>query len=389
MGRRTVWTSLAGVVSGAAALWGVTTALPAGAVTGPAVETTITIPTASDCASQSTGPFKVAMSSDGLYTYATLNGDGRVAKLENATNTVVGTACTGARYPEGLAVSADGTRLYVTNGASSNLRIINTADMTTVKDLDVGGSSDGVDVVTVPAAIGKVYVFRHTEASIVVVQTSDNTVVKTFSVGTSLARRAQGIVASPDGSKLYALVNEGVAVIDTATDSVSGTITLSDTTGIAMAPDGLSLYVIGGAGDNSLRRVRLSDNSVVSTVTVGSGPRAIVITPDGKHALVILNPSNVVVAVDLVANAVTHTVAVPPSPYGAAMAPNGLFAIVANWGGGYGDSLSRLSLAWPTTLPPTGSNPDWVVVVGMLLLVLGAVAFGFGGRRSRAPVSSQ
>lgn len=359
----------------------------AGAATGPSVEATLTIPTASDCASQSTGPFKVAISPDGAFTYTTLNGDGRVAKVSNATNTVVATACTGARYPEAVAVSANGAVLYVTNSASNILRILNTADMSTVKDLDVGSAGDGVEVVTVPAALGKVYVFRHTEASLVVVQTSDNTVVKTVSVGTSSGRRAMGIVAKADGTTLYALVNEGIAVIDTTTDTVSATIPMSDAKGIAISPDGSFLYVVGGSSDDTLRRVSTADNSVVATTTIGSGPRSIVITPDGKHALAALNPSNTVVAIDTATNGVTHTINVGSSPYGVAVSPDGLFAFVANWGGGFGDSLSRISLTWPTTLPPTGSSTDVPGVVAVLLVLVGAGLLGFGRMRPRTRIA--
>lgn len=326
----------------------------------PTVDTTITIPTASDCAVQTTGPFKMSMSSDGSNLYAVLNGDGRVAKISTATNTVTATACTGARYPEDVAVSPDGTRIYVTNSAASTLRVLATADMSTVTDVNVGGAGNGVDVVTTPASVGKVYVFRHMEASLVVVDPATNTVSSTVSVGSSSTRRASGIAVSSDGSKAYALVDAGVVVINTATDSVVDTIAMTAAQAVAVSPDGSFLYVLGGDSNNSLIRIRTSDNAIVATVTIGSNPTSVEITPDGLHALVVLNSTNTAVFVDTATNTITSTLPVGSSPYGAVIASAGTFAFVADWGGGFGNTVTRLDLEWstpPTTEPPTTEPP--------------------------------
>lgn len=332
----------------------------ANAISEPAVNTTITIPTTSDCAVQTTGPFKMAISTDGSTAYVTLNGDGRIAQIDTATNTVTATACTGARYPEDVAVSPDGSTIYVTNSAASTLRVLATADMSTVTDVNVGYAGNGVDVATTPASVGKVYVLRHSEGSLVVLDPSDNSVTTTVSVGASSTRRASGIAVSVDGSTLYALVDAGIAVVDTATDTVTETIAMTNTQAISIAPDGSFLYVVGGAGNDSLMRVRTSDNTIVATETIGSGPTSVEITPDGLHALVVLNASNSVVFVDTTTNTVTSTVPVGGSPYGSVIAPSGTFAFVADWGGGYGDTITRLDLGWsapPTSEPPTSEPP--------------------------------
>lgn len=384
----------------------------ASATTEPIVDATITILTAPDCASQSTGPFKIAISDDGANLYVTLNGDGRVAKLSTATDTVVATSCTGARYPEDVAVSPDGTRVYVTNSAASVLRVLNAADMSLVTDVNVGNSGNGVDVVTTPVSVGKVYVYRHLEGSLVVVNAADNTIATTVSVGASTTRRASGLAASTDGSTVYALVDAGIAVVATATNTVTSTIPLTDATAVAVSPDGSFLYVVGGPGDSSLMRVRTSDGAVVATVAIGSGPRFVAITPDGLHALVTLNPSNSVVFVDTATDAVTSTVTVGSSPYGAGITPSGAFAYVANWGGGYGNTLSRIALDWgppptsepPTSEPPTSATPtsgspattssvdgalpatgvrtDVLVVTAVLIAGLGAVLSVISRRRA-------
>jgi YVTN family beta-propeller protein len=323
------------------------------AESGPVVSNTITIPTAATCADQTTYPMKVAISADSAYAYVTLNGDGRVAKIDTATDTVVGIACTGARYPEHVAVSPDGLRLYVTNSASGNLRVLNAADMSTVTDLSVGYANNGVEVVTTPASVGKVYVYRHMEGSLVVIDATDYSIDETVSVGASSTRRAMGVALSPDGSTLYALVDAGIAVISTATDSVTSTIPLSGAMGVAVAPDGSFLYVIGGVSDNSLFRVKTSDGSVEASTVIGAAPSGVAITPDGTQAIVSLMGPNSTVVIDTTTNAVTSTLTVGSNPYGVAVAPNGTFAYVANWGG---DTVSRIALT--ATPGPVASAPS-------------------------------
>jgi LPXTG-motif cell wall-anchored protein len=159
---------------------------------------------------------------------------------------------------------------------------------------------------------------------------------------------------------LYALIDAGVAEIDTATDSVTEVISMVGAQAIAASPDGSFLYVVGGASNDSLTRIRTSDNTVVATVSIGSDPTSVEITPDGEHALVVLMASRSAVFVDTATNAVTSTVTVGATPYGSVIAPSGTSAYVADWGGGSGDTLTQLALGWEppaTSVPPT-SEPS-------------------------------
>lgn len=380
--RRVVQAVAAGTVLAVPALVRV---LPASAF-DPASVSTITIATQTTCASQTTGPFKLAISPDSNKAYVTLNGDGRVARLSTATDSLDDAACTGARYPESVAVSPDGSRIYVTNSASNILRVIDTSNMSTVTDLNVGSAGNGMEVVTTPASVGKVYVYRHVENSLVVIRVSDNTVLSTVSVGGAGIRRSVGIVASPDGSALYLVDNDAIAIVSTATDTVTGSIPLTGAAGVAVSPDGSYLYVIGGASDDALYRVRLSDNSVIDSSTVGAGPRGIAFTPSGSFALVTLNPSNTVAIVDTTTNEVIDTVSVGSNPYGIAVSPDGTFAYVANWGGGYGDTVSRLNLGG-LSLPPTGADHTWMVWVGSVMLGLGLAVIALARIRKASPTA--
>jgi YVTN family beta-propeller protein len=103
-----------------------------------------------------------------------------VSPAHAAENDVIATVTVGAD-PYGVAVSPDGTRVYVANGLDDTVSVIDT---------------------------------------------STNTVTDTVTVGTN----PYGVAVSPDGSRVY-VTNNGavggtVSVIDTSTNTVSDTITV-------------------------------------------------------------------------------------------------------------------------------------------------------------------
>jgi YVTN family beta-propeller protein len=71
---------------------------------------------------------------------------------------------------------------------------------------------------------------------------------------------------------------------------------------------------------------------VTHTVPVGSGPRAIAITPDGRTAVVTNNNDNTVSIIDVETGTVTHTVTVGNRPTGVAISRDGTTAFVAVYG---------------------------------------------------------
>ena len=73
-------------------------------------------------------------------------------------------------------------------------------------------------------------------------------------------------------------------------------------------------------------------NAVVHTVSVGSGPRAVAITPNGSAAYVANYSSGTVSVIDTFTNAVVNTVTVGSGPYAMVISHNGNDAYVANYG---------------------------------------------------------
>jgi YVTN family beta-propeller protein len=65
-------------------------------------------------------------------------------------------------------------------------------------------------------------------------------------------------------------------------------------------------------------------------VAVGSIPRGLAVTPDGKHAHVADSGDNTVSVIDTASNTVVATVPVGSLPFGVAVTPDGKRAYVAN-----------------------------------------------------------
>jgi YVTN family beta-propeller protein len=97
-------------------------------------------------------PFGVAVSPDGTKVYVANLGDGTVSVIDIATNVV--TATVQVEYPFGVAVTPDGTKVYVTSAASGIVSVIDTATDTVIDTFDLGTLSLNFGKFIGPATIG-------------------------------------------------------------------------------------------------------------------------------------------------------------------------------------------------------------------------------------------
>ena len=72
------------------------------------------------------------------------------------------------------------------------------------------------------------------------------------------------------------------------------------------------------------------------TVTVGSGPYGVAVTPNGAYAYVTNEGGDTVSVISTTTNTVAATITVGNEPYGVAITPNGAYAYVTNHGSEYG-----------------------------------------------------
>jgi DNA-binding beta-propeller fold protein YncE len=159
----------------------------------------------------------VACSPDNLYAYVAANQDNEIGviSLQGGTPALIATIAlpTGA-FPYGIAVSPNGTKLYVTdNGSSGKLWVINPLTKAVGYIPSVGA---GAGVTFLPN--GKYAYVALFAALVAVIDATDDTELTTI----SLTNNPIGISATPDSSTVYVATQSGVYYIDTSTNTATG-----------------------------------------------------------------------------------------------------------------------------------------------------------------------
>ncbi len=194
--------------------------------------------------------------------------------------------------------------------------------------------------------------------SITAVYTGDNM----FSASTS---PSQTLAITQNGPFAYvANINSNtVSVINLPTSTVANTITVgSGPWGVAVSPDQTQVYVSNNHGNN-VSVINTASNTVAATIPVQSSPFGVAFTPDATEAYVVNGSSNSVSVINTASQTVVATVPVQQSPVGVAMAltSNGSFAYVTNSASNSVSVIAVSSSAVVQTIP-VGSGPRWVAV---------------------------
>ena len=144
-----------------------------------------------------------------------------------------------------------------------------------------------------------------------------------------------GVVFSPDGSRAY-VTNFGsntVSVINTATNTVTTTITVGSAPyAAAITPNGGQLYV-ANATSNTVSVINTTTNTVTATIAVGTGPYAVAVTPNGGQVYVTNTYANTVSVINTTTNTVIATFSTGGrNPRGITASPDGTRLYIANAG---------------------------------------------------------
>lgn len=234
------------------------------------------------------GPTLLAMSPDGSRVYAAAKS--KLSVISTASNSIVATLTT-EPYPAGLALTPDGTRAFITNLLAVNVTVIDTTR----------------DAVVVPIEL--------------------------------YADRVQGgfgqIAFSPSGKTAYVAntANQVLAIVDTIKPDADNLMMDMQPVGIAFSPNGRTAYVAGCKSFCATGTIEVMDTSsrmVTTSITVGSKPYRILLSPDGARAYTTNLGDPSVSVVDLATNQTTATVPVPVEPTGLALSRDGALIFVAS-----------------------------------------------------------
>jgi YVTN family beta-propeller protein len=270
-------------------------------------------------------PLNMALSPDGKEVYVACEASDTVIVVEAATRAKIAEIPVG-RQPTDVTFLPDGVRAYVSNRLDDSVSVLDTATRRPVATIKVGDEPHGV----LTDAAGKyLYVLNTSIDSISVIDTATLKEVKRLSAG----RGPWSLALAPDGSRIYVthtfsrfvkfreeLVSE-VAVIDTGTVAVTDRFTVPGANliqGIAWHPSGEFALVTLMRTKNNVPMTRLLQGW---TITNGLGviwkngrvdqvlldepglsfpdPADVVITPDGRYALVVSTTSNRLAVVDI------------------------------------------------------------------------------------------
>jgi len=198
--------------------------------------------------------------------------------------------------------------LYVANYVDNTVSAVNAVTGAVVAIIPVGANPYGI---AISHDGSKVYVAFTYSDYISVISTATNRVTANITVGTAPA----DVVVSPDGSKIYVPVSNynHIAVIDPVTNNVTAVIPTTLVPGVmALSPDGTRAYVAMSV--NYVSVINTSTNTEISTISIGTNPNGISVSPDGHFVYITNTGSKSVSVINTSTNTVIATVNVGINP---------------------------------------------------------------------------
>ena len=194
--------------------------------------------------------------------------------------------------PKGLALSADGSRLYVTHFLSGEVSVIDTAKRVLLATISTGSDSNMVQKIVIHPMNGHAYL-PHIRSNV-----------------TNRFLLFDGTVF-PVVSAIDLVSNEPLP--RRRIDLSLGEFAVNLPFDLTFSPDGQRLYVVGlGSGDLSI--IDLETRMRIGRVDVGEAPRSVVLTPDGRKAYVFNSLTDDVSVVDLATRQEIKRIQVTTSP---------------------------------------------------------------------------
>jgi YVTN family beta-propeller protein len=301
---------------------------------------------------------------DGRYVLAS-SIDGRLQLVHTAKLQVIRAAYMDQSLPMpalGIAVSADGTKVYVANTVSG-VRIMDTITLEILDTIPVNagttGSPNPQGLAISPDNRLLFVSDNQAGGAVSVVNLTDKSVADV--VAESASDTPRGVAVNPNGQEAYFLfsgANE-VLVYNLTTRTTSTRITVgNDPTAMAVTSDGKKALVTN-TGDDSITIIDLQTKTTVTTVPVnGSQPAGIAISPDGKHAFTANRASNSVSVIDLTNMQVLTTLTgLNILPTAIAISPDGMIGFVSNFHTGL---MNTLGGPYSLTIQKGGSGSGTV-----------------------------
>lgn len=301
----------------------------------------------------------------GPFAYVPNYGSGDVSVIDTATNTVVQTIAVGAG-PNTVAIDPDATRVYVVNAEDHTVSVIDTAtqmvattvpvctgqfigaagvaltgdgstayvgcgfpveiyrmDTTTFAKIpaSIGNSFDFVQGLAVDVAAGRLYAQLRDDfgggARLIGIDAATLAVVASTSMQSDFFTSITlplGPAVSTSGARVYAPHPNGdvVRVYEAAADTVRTIALPSRSYAVSLNQSATIAYV--SLGNSSVAVIDAVDESLITTIPVGSTPRGLSLSPDEATLYVANAGDGNVSVIDTASNTVTSTIPVGDLP---------------------------------------------------------------------------
>jgi YVTN family beta-propeller protein len=283
------------------------------------------------------------------YAFVANGGSSTVSMLNLANNTVTGSVNISQR-PGGVAVSADGSTVYVSSTSYRAVSVMNAASKSISATIGVGGTPTQLAL----SPNGRVlYVVDQGSNQVSVIDTTSNVVVATIAVGNHPA----AVAFSPDATKSYVanMWSNTLSVIDASRSVLTGSIeTQIAPSSVAVSPNGHIYVANQGSANVSVHDV---SGAVLAVIPNLMSPVSVALTPNGNRLFVANETQNSIAVVDTSSNAVVANVAVDRVPVSVAVTADGSQVLVANMLGSNLSVIDANSYEVIKTVPNIGIFP--------------------------------
>ena len=190
-------------------------------------------------------PLEMALSPDGTRLYVVCQESDEVRVVDLNSRKVIGIVPVG-HTPRGIAATPDGSRLYVTNASSDTVSVIDTASLKVLRTYSTGFEPTGIVLDTANSSL---YVANRLSSDISIIDLHTGEESSRLLAG----RGASYLALSPDGKRIYCThiypdpsgfreqPNSEITVVDTAKRRVVDRIRLPNVAGVfhvALSSDG-------------------------------------------------------------------------------------------------------------------------------------------------------
>lgn len=265
------------------------------------------------------GPWDVTQSSQGL-VYVTRPGTDSVARLDLATDAIVGSFQVGNR-PDEIWFNTLGTRAFVANLNDQTVGVIATDTDTETATFALPG-----EPLRLRLGLGdaKLYVTL-TDGTVAVLDATSGDVDGSIPV----AGLPNGLALNSDGSRLYVSSTAGtVTEVNTATDVVTRSFTVGGVLqDLAVAPGDGTLYVANESGSVEFWNLASGNRRLAIPL---AGAFGLALTPDGSQLWVTQPSEGTVTVIDCADGTVLRTILTFGTPRHIAITQDATAALVAN-----------------------------------------------------------